>query len=532
MAGGADAFAALDALAPGFWVGWCSFELGHAVERVVARGASTEPASVPDAVFARFDALAVVDARGACPRAGQRSRTRAARRTRSSRTRHATRPEVPAIPATHWQSGLDRGEYSDRVDAVLELLRAGECYQVNLTRRLTCDEAIDPVALSARSSHAHPAPHPRCSISPTSVVGTRGRVGVARAVPAACATATSRPGRSRAPRRRARRCARSAKDRAENVMIVDLARNDLGRVCEPGSIRVPALCAVEAHPGLHHLVSTVRGTLRADVGLGALLRATFPPASVTGAPEAARAPGHRGPRAGPARRLLRARRWIDTRRRPRHVAPTSPSPSARSPCWSPTAARLHHFGVGAGIVADSDPAAEWAETELKAARLLAVAGAARRRGPLVTARPSTRPVRVGQRRARSPPTTPASRRSTTACSSATACSRRCGSTTASRSRGRATSTGSPTPRPGSGSPVPDRDDAARRGRRRCSRPTGSPRPGCASRSPAACAARLGAGRRRARRSSWPSSALAPWPAAGGASWWCRGRATSAAPPPG
>ena len=64
VASGPDAFAALDAFDPGFWVGWCSFELGHAAERVVARGASSEPATVPDLVFARFDALAVIDPRG------------------------------------------------------------------------------------------------------------------------------------------------------------------------------------------------------------------------------------------------------------------------------------------------------------------------------------------------------------------------------------------------------------------------------------------------------------------------------------
>ena len=77
----------------------------------------------------------------------------------------------------------------------------------------------------------------------------------------------------------------SMKDRAENVMIVDLARNDLGRVCEFGSVRVPELFGVEAHPGLFHLVSTVTGRLRADVDLAGVVRATFPPASVTGAPK-------------------------------------------------------------------------------------------------------------------------------------------------------------------------------------------------------------------------------------------------------
>jgi len=158
----------------------------------------------------------------------------------------------------------------------------------------------------------------------------------------------------------------SAKDRAENVMIVDLARNDLGRVCEPGSIAVPSLCAVEAHPGLHHLVSTVRGRLREDAGVGSLLHATFPPASVTGAPKPRvlqiiedLEPVRRGVYCG-------AVGWIDTERDAGELAV-----AIRTFTMSGGAT---HLGVGAGIVADSRPDAEWAETELKAARLLAAAG--------------------------------------------------------------------------------------------------------------------------------------------------------------
>jgi len=162
----------------------------------------------------------------------------------------------------------------------------------------------------------------------------------------------------------------SEKDRAENVMIVDLARNDLGRVCEPGSVHVPGLCELEAHPGLVHLVSTVRGSRRAEVGLGGLLRATFPPASVTGAPK---------PRVlqeiedlEPVRRGIYcgAVGWIDT------VADRADLAVAIRTFV--IAAGETQLGVGGGITADSDPAAEWHETELKAARLLTVAGTGER----------------------------------------------------------------------------------------------------------------------------------------------------------
>jgi len=160
------------------------------------------------------------------------------------------------------------------------------------------------------------------------------------------------------------------------VMIVDLARNDLGRVCTPGSVRVPELCAVESHPGLHHLVSTVRGRLRDDVGLGALVEATFPPASVTGAPKPRvlqaiedLEPVRRGVYCG-------ALGWIDTSAGdPERVTADLAVAIRTFTVLGPPGAGCTQFSVGGGVVADSRPEAEWAETELKAARLLAVAGA-------------------------------------------------------------------------------------------------------------------------------------------------------------
>jgi len=376
VASGAEAFAALDSLTPGFWVGWCSFELGHAAERVVARGASTEPASVPDLVFARFDALAVVD-----PRGGVRVRGSGPGRALLDEAAAARASCLPVassapVPSTRWRSGLDRDEYADRVGTVLEMLRAGECYQVNLTRRLTCDDAIDPIGLYGALAHSHPAPHLTLLQLPELGAGTavvsasperylRLRHGHVETRPIKGTAATAAALRD------------SAKDHAENVMIVDLARNDLGRVCEPGSVQVPALCAIESHPGLHHLVSTVRGRVRDDVGVGALVRATFPPASVTGAPKPRvlqaiedLEPVRRGVYCG-------ALGWIDTSSGdPERVTADLAVAIRTFTVLGRPGAGCTHFAVGGGIVADSEPDAEWAETELKAARLLAVAGAA------------------------------------------------------------------------------------------------------------------------------------------------------------
>ena len=163
-------------------------------------------------------------------------------------------------------------------------------------------------------------------------------------------------------------------------MITDLSRNDLGRVCVPGSVAVPALCAPEAYPGLWHLVSTVTGRLRPQVGTGALVRATFPPASVTGAPKPRvlqaiedLEPVTRGVYCG-------AVGWIDAgelhQPPPRetgelHQPPPRETGELHQPPPRETALELNvairtfqivagrtHLGVGGGITVDSDPAAE------------------------------------------------------------------------------------------------------------------------------------------------------------------------------
>jgi para-aminobenzoate synthetase component 1 len=373
-ADGPDALRGLHDLEPGLWAGFCSFELGHAIERIAGRGASLDAAVVPDVVLTRFGAHATIAGDRSVSVAGTGAARDVLERALGCAT---TLPSVPDPRAPGWRSSLDFEEFAARVEAVLELLRAGECYQVNLTRQLVHDDVLDPVHLFARLAVAHPAPH---------LFFWRGRVG-GRAVAVVSASperflrvdgdaVETRPIKGTAADARSLRT--SPKDRAENVMIVDLARNDLGRVCEPGTVEVPALCAVEEHPGLCHLVSTVRARLRAGVGIGELVHATFPPASVTGAPKPRvlqaiedLEPVRRGVYCG-------ALGWIDTRN-PGHVQ-ADLAVGIRTFTMSGEAGDGHtHFGVGGGIVADSVPAAEWAETELKAARLLRLAGAPTRR---------------------------------------------------------------------------------------------------------------------------------------------------------
>jgi para-aminobenzoate synthetase component 1 len=369
VASGSDALDVLDRLPPGWWAGFLSYELGGAVERVERRrrpdGSEEEP-TLPELVLARFPARLVLDpASGRSELHGHGEAHDLLAQAVEVARAGAGAPVSPPLP--HWHSSLDRAAFEQRVATILEHIGAGDCYQVNLTRRLTCERAADPVGLFSALDRCNPSPH-----------GALLRFGSAPGAPALAVVSAS-PERFLSWRGRDTETrpikgtgtdpmtlASSAKDRAENVMIVDLARNDFGRVCEPGSVVVPALCELEAHPGLHHLVSTVRGRRRAGTGIGALVRATFPPASVTGAPKPRvmqiiedLEPVPRGVYCG-------AVGWIDTERDAGDL-------NVAIRTFTVAHGRTH-LGVGAGIVADSEPSAEWAETELKAARLLTAAG--------------------------------------------------------------------------------------------------------------------------------------------------------------
>lgn len=352
-------FEALDTTMRGWWAGYVAYEAGHDVERVVPRPLSEHP--LPPVVLGRFDARAVIDGARAWIEGEGPSRAVLERAMRAAAGR-VSPPHGPALRT--WQSSLGRARYEDAVRAALERIRAGECYQVNLTRRLVCEREADLVGLSGALARRNPAPH-------AALIRLAG-VGVVSASPEEflrCEGGLVRTRPIKGTSTDPRALASSEKDRAENVMIVDLARNDLGRVCVPGSITVPSLCVPEQHPGLWHLVSDVTGRMRPEIGLGALLAATFPPASITGAPKPRvmqiiedLEPVPRGVYCG-------AVGWIDA---DRGALDLSVAIRTFTVAHGRTA-----LGVGAGIVADSDPRAEWEETELKAARLIATAAGER-----------------------------------------------------------------------------------------------------------------------------------------------------------
>jgi para-aminobenzoate synthetase component 1 len=262
---------------------------------------------------------------------------------------------------------LPRAAYLTAVEAALDRIAAGDAFQVNLTQRLTAswDGDVHDLyrALRRQSRAAFGA-----------VVSSRHGAGIASISPETFLHAEGRQVRTRPikgtrPRGVAAELdaaladdlATSAKDRAENVMVVDMERNDLGRVCEVGSVRVPRLLELEAHPTVWHLVSTVEGTLRASTGFGELLRAAFPCGSVTGTPK------------------VRAMAIIDELEPVRRgvycgavgflgAGTMSTSVAIRTASLSRDG--TVDYGAGGGIVADSEPDAEHAESIDKAAAFL------------------------------------------------------------------------------------------------------------------------------------------------------------------
>src|SRR5579871_6376288 len=272
---------------------------------------------------------------------------------------HPGRVSTVGYELGDWERSWDDDGYVEAIDVGRGAISEGEVYQVNLVQHLAADFVGDPWALALALRHLRPLqPRPFAgtgwavvSASPELFLARRGRRLVTSPIKGTRPAGIDVEGE---------------KDGAEHVMIVDLERNDLARVCEPGSIAWPELMAQRELAGVTHLVSTVEGTLRPDATLGDILAATFPGGSVTGAPKisavdliAALEPVGRGASMG-AYGTIHPNGDLDLALTIRTFA---------------VAGGRIHLWVGGGIVWDSNPEAEIEESWTKARPLLAAIGA-------------------------------------------------------------------------------------------------------------------------------------------------------------
>jgi para-aminobenzoate synthetase component 1 len=263
-------------------------------------------------------------------------------------------------------SNFDRQGYLQAARRAVEYVHAGDCFQVNLSQRLLHPATLAPLELYGRLRERNPAPFAAYFDLGEFAIASASPERFLRVVNGAVETRPIKGTRPRGQtpaedRQQAADLLASAKDRAENIMIVDLLRNDLGRVCAYGSVRVGAVCALESYRAVHHLVSEVHGRLRPESRPIDLLRAAFPGGSVTGAPKvrameiiAELEPTARGPYCG-SLGYIGFDGTMDTNILIRTFT------IGRG--WA-------QFPVGGGIVADSIPEDEYAETLHKAEGLL------------------------------------------------------------------------------------------------------------------------------------------------------------------
>ena len=363
-------------------MGYFGYDLGRFVERVPT--ATIDDVPVADCHLGFYGAVAAIDhvaqrawvsaigapetAPSAAERlAEQRADALAARIAAGAGGNPHSLDDPPAARLTTAEglsvsSNFTRADYLRAVRRAKDYIAAGDIYQVNLTQRLSAPLRGTPLGLYRRLSRQNPAPFaayfetPDAAIvcsSPERFLQVRDGVVETRPIKG------TRP-RGATPEEDARLAAElvaSEKDRAENVMIVDLERNDLGRVCEFGTVHVPELFALESYATVHHLVSTVRGRLQPGCTALDCLRASFPGGSITGAPK------------------VRAMEIIEELEPTRRGVYTG---AIGYVCFSGdmdvnivirTAVikdDIAYFHVGGGIVADSDPEAEYEETIDKA----------------------------------------------------------------------------------------------------------------------------------------------------------------------
>jgi para-aminobenzoate synthetase/4-amino-4-deoxychorismate lyase len=389
----------------GGWFGYVGYRSAGRVEEV--GGGPPAGRRLPDFELAFYDHLLRLDGEGRWWFEALWTERRAAsirdRLVELWRRAAGGPPRPRAFSTSDWTATPGADGHALAIRACRERIHAGDLFQANLSRRVAArltGEPVDLFAMAVRRLRADRAAWiggpwgAVASLSPELFLERHGRS--VRTAP--IKGTRRRPGDAEAARASAAELGASAKDRAENVMIVDLARNDLGRVCEVGSIRVAALAQARAHAGVWHLVSEVVGRVADGVGDGELVRAAFPPGSVTGAPKLAAV--------DVIAELESTSREIYT------GAIGFASPLAGLELS--VAIRTFEFagedvwvGVGGGIVADSDPATELAECVTKLEPLVAAIGGrlgadSSDLGPGPGSGASGLPVRFGGRPVRRP----------------------------------------------------------------------------------------------------------------------------------
>lgn len=354
----------------GGWALLLGYELAAQVEPVLRLPAPE--GGLPVAVALRCPAALLRDRRtGDCVAVAEDGSDAWLQRIADDAERARGLPPLPAwTPPNRIDEDLPQ-RYLDGVRRVLDYLAAGDVFQANLSRgwRVGFDRALDPAALFQRLRTHNPAPFAGIFRSPWGSVVSASperllslRDGLAETRPIA-GTRARFPGDDDATR--IRELVGHPKERAEHVMLLDLERNDLGRVCAPGSVRVDELMTVESYAHVHHIVSNVRGTLRAGVTPGQAIAAVFPGGTITGCPKVRcmqviaelEATG-RGAYTG-------AMGWLG------HDGGLDLNILIRSAEVEGDALR---FRTGAGIVIDSDPQRELEETRAKARGMLRALG--------------------------------------------------------------------------------------------------------------------------------------------------------------
>jgi para-aminobenzoate synthetase component 1 len=345
----------------GGWIGYLSYDLGRHFERLPARAA--DDLRLPLFSFTFHDRVIAVDH---ASREAYECRTESEWREPIALESCYTTGHVPLLSTT------PRPAYESAVRRALDYIAAGDVFQVNLSQRFSAGLPRTPRELYDRLRRDNPAwfgafldhgDHALMCNSPELFLRVTPDARTARQH---VITRPIKGTRRRGPGMREELLA-SAKDQAELNMIVDLERNDLGRVCEIGSVRVCEPRTIEEHPTVYHGVAAVEGALREDVTFADLLRATFPGGSITGAPKIRAMeiieelePVRRGPYCGAIGYLS-----VDGHVEFNIAIRTMIAKGDRV-----------YFSVGGGIVADSEPAAEYEETIVKARAMLECLGAA------------------------------------------------------------------------------------------------------------------------------------------------------------